>query len=152
MADNALLDLGHVFELLKKYPPSQLPLEAENINDVKGLDVIEAIFKQGWPERALVAMLRKAMIDKKAVKFTYEGLPRTVEVHAFGESSKGHLLFRGFQTAGESENQLPNWRLFNLSKIPVESFDITNVDSLAPRPGYKQGDSQMTVFSELKVA
>jgi len=81
----------------------------------------------------------------------YDGKPKTVEVHAYGLSSKDQSpVMRVFQVAGESSRPLPSWAMLKVSSIT--SLNLSATDSFAPRPGYKMGDSHMsTIFKEIQL-
>lgn len=106
----------------------------------------EDLAKFGWINRtnaAKISTLRAGALADLRVEFTYDDLPRTVEVHAVGRSTKdGSLVLRGYQTGGESSrDDLPQWKLFTVDKI--RSLTITLENSQAPREGYVQSDKQM---------
>lgn len=100
--------------------------------------------KTGVPQQDLVQKLVKAMRHDLQVIFDYDGKLRVVEVHAIGTSTKdGALLFRGYQTSGDSSRPLPAWVLFRGDKVTKGQIALSFEDSLAPREGYVQGDAQM---------
>ncbi|SKB62934.1 hypothetical protein [Sphingopyxis flava] len=73
----------------------------------------------------------------------YEGKPKTIEVHAVGLSVKDNApVIRGFQIDGEASRPLPCWALLRVDKIEEAGFGTPTSD--APRPGYVQGDKQMS--------
>lgn len=84
-----------------------------------------------------------AITNQQVLTFTYDGLPRTVEPHAYGVSTAGNDVLRCYQTAGQSnEGPVPGWRLMTVAKIVAmqpsgETFPIA-------RPGYRRGDRGMT--------
>ena len=74
---------------------------------------------------------------------TYDGKPKTVEVHAYGLSNKDSApVLRVFQVDGESSRPLPSWALLRLDK--VTDITPTDIPSQAPRDGYKMNDSHMS--------
>ncbi len=81
----------------------------------------------------------------------YDGKPKTVEVHAYGLSSKDNEpVMRVFQVAGESSRPLPSWAM--LKVLSITSLNLSDTISAAPRPGYKMGDSHMSkIFQEVKL-
>lgn len=81
--------------------------------------------------------LAKATADRQVIAFDYDDKPRVLEPHAVGINAKGALQVRGFQTNAEP----PTWKLFTVEKIT--NLTVTDLPSLAPRPGYKAGDRAM---------
>lgn len=62
--------------------------------------------------------IARAVREHRVVVFLYDGLLRTVEPHAYGQSSAGHELISGFQTAGfSSSSEQPGWRLFRVDRM-----------------------------------
>lgn len=93
-----------------------------------------------------------ALASQQCLAFSYDGKPRTVEVHAIGASTKdGATVIRGYQTEGESSRPLPCWVLFRAEDIL--DVELTDIFSLAPRisEGYNpDGDKQMgEIFAKL---
>lgn len=82
---------------------------------------------------------------------SYEGKPKTIEVHAVGLSIKGNApVIRGFQIDGEASRPLPCWALLRVDKIEEAVPGI--LKSEAPRPGYAQGDKQMSkIIKEIEL-
>ena len=86
----------------------------------------------------LSALLVQAAEARSVLRFVYDDKPRDVEIHAVGNTAKGELIIRGWQTNADP----PAWKLFKAEKI----FDLTvdfSVVNEAPRPGYKAGDKAM---------
>jgi len=81
----------------------------------------------------------------------YDGKPKTIEVHAVGLSIKDNApVIRGFQIDGEASRPLPCWALLRVDKIEEATPDIFK--SEAPRPGYAQGDKQMSkIIKEIEL-
>lgn len=91
----------------------------------------------------------QAMQRGKRLKLVYhptninEDEHRTVEVHAVGVSPKGSPCMRVFQTGGSSVySEKTGWKM--LSFKDVDDVQITDEESLAPRPGYNPGDRGMS--------
>lgn len=74
----------------------------------------------------------------RAIACTYDGKPKTFEVHCVG---RNHV--RAYVTAGESSRPLPAWALLRLDKIDPDTLDTTDIPSKAPREGYRQGDKMI---------
>jgi hypothetical protein len=86
----------------------------------------------------LVQLLREALERRCVFTFDYDDKPRVVEPHALGLNKKGEMVVRGFQTNCEP----PAWKMFVLEKAQTISIH-DDMDSQAPRPGYKAGDKAM---------
>ena len=82
-----------------------------------------------------------AIESKHHLTFNYDGLPREIEPHAHGTSSKGKEVVRGFQTDGESSRLPLGWRMWDVAKM--SSFRVSESTFVGTRPGFVQGDSQM---------
>ena len=82
-----------------------------------------------------------AIDSKRVLEFKYDSLPRVVEPHAHGTSSRGNEVFRGFQTEGQSSEGTLGWKLFTVAKI--ESLQTSESSFDFPRPGYVKGDKGM---------
>ena len=82
-----------------------------------------------------------AIKSKHHLVFKYDGLPREIEPHAHGTSSKGKEVVRGFQTDGQSSSGPLGWRLWNVAKM--ESFYVPDSTFADARSDYIRGDSHM---------
>ena len=82
-----------------------------------------------------------AIENKRHLAFNYNGLPREIEPHAHGISSKGKEIVRGYQTGGQSSSGSLEWRLWDVAKM--ESLRVCQSTFATRRPGYVRGDSQM---------
>jgi len=96
-------------------------------------------------------LIYEAFAQSMCLDIIYDGKPKTVEVCAYGLSTKDNQpVMRVFQVAGESSRPLPTWAMLKLSGIT--SLNLSQISSEGPRPGYKMGDSHMTtIFKELKL-
>jgi len=96
--------------------------------------------------------IASALRAKQVLSFEYDGKQRIVEPHAYGRNSKGDYILRGYQVDGESSTSARAWKLFSVAKI--EDLEIANdLESEAPREGYKMGDRQMAeILAELEEA
>lgn len=91
----------------------------------------------------LIQFLRAALEARHLLGFNYDDKPRIIEPHALGLNKDGLMVVRGWQQNGDS----PGWRLFILEK--AGEITVLEQQFAAPRPGYKQGDKQMTtIFAE----
>ncbi len=87
------------------------------------------------------AQICDAIDSMLQLEFKYDGLPRTVEPHAHGDSSTGKEVMLGFQTEGKSSSGPLGWRLWNVAKM--ESLSMSHLTFAEARPGYVRGDSHM---------
>ena len=90
----------------------------------------------------------KAMDQGRAIPVLYDGMLRLVEVHAVGVTTAGNPCMRVFQVAGETRSgEELGWKMMTFEKVQL----IDDVNSEAPRPGYKKGDKGMgTIFKEVE--
>lgn len=88
-------------------------------------------------------LLRQALAHRQVIRFTYDGLERLVEPHAFGVTSGLKLMLRGYQVAGDSTSGL-GWKLFDLGR--AEDLELTEVNFITPRDGFRLGDSAFAVL------
>ena len=82
-----------------------------------------------------------AIKSRHHLVFNYDGLPREIEPHAHGTSSRSKEVVRGFQTGGRSSSGPLGWRLWDVAKM--KSFHVSESTFIGTRPGYVQGDSDM---------
>lgn len=93
----------------------------------------------------IINLLRGALDARHLLQFDYDEKPRLVEPHALGLNKKGELLLRAFQVNCEP----PAWKLFVLERANMITIR-NDVESQAPRPGYKAGDKAMIdIFAQL---
>lgn len=97
-----------------------------------------------WGDQAI-----SALRANKLLTLHYHGFARDVEVHAVGYSAEGVLMMRVWQVGGGSvSNERVGWKLMRLNDAVGAS--ISEIDSLAPRPGYKRGDKALSsILAEL---
>ncbi len=91
-----------------------------------------------------------AAIDgHRLLAFDYEGLPRTVEPHAYGESPEGHELLRAFQVSSGAESvAFLGWELFRVDAIP--GINILDAAFAGPRPDYhRDGPDIRIIYCQL---
>lgn len=71
--------------------------------------------------------VRRALIEavhgRRIVRLVYDGAPRFVEPHAFGEGRVGPALW-AYQIDGGAD-KLPRWRLYRADR--VEGLDVVDV-------------------------
>lgn len=85
-----------------------------------------------------------AIRTKQLLSFTYNELPRLVEPHAVGLSTAGNQVLRCFQVGGSHSKAGHDWDLVKLEKIV--GLAVTGEHFAGPRPGYKRGDSAMSMI------
>lgn len=86
----------------------------------------------------------QSILEKRRLRFSYNGRIRLVEPQCYGTGSKGTELLRVHQLHGGSERE----PLFDVSKMK----DLVLLDEVFTRPGphYKKNDSAMkTIFCQL---
>ena len=89
-----------------------------------------------------------AIENKRLLAFNYDRLPREIEPHAHGISSKGKEVVRGYQTGGHSSSGPLGWRLWDVAKM--ESLRVCRSTFANTRPDYRRNDAGMkSVHCEL---
>lgn len=87
----------------------------------------------------------QAIRGKRLLSFIYDDLPRVVEPHAYGVTSKGNEVLRAFQTGGQSSSgQIQSWKLISVEKISALNLSSETFDG--PRDGFKRGDKIMLII------
>jgi hypothetical protein len=76
-------------------------------------------------------LLRKAIEQKRLIRFTYKDKTRIVEPHDYGVHNGSVKLF-GYQVAGVSSERLPNWRWALVNSI--SDLDLLNRTFSGRRP------------------
>ena len=76
-------------------------------------------------------LLRKAIQEKRLIRFKYRNKPRIVEPHDYGVH-KGLVKLFGYQVAGLSSEPLPNWRWTLVNSI--SELDMLNRTFPGRRP------------------
>lgn len=61
------------------------------------------------PAPRIDQLLRRAIKQKRLIRFNYKDKPRIVEPHDYGVHN-GLIKLFGYQVAGSSNEPLPNWR------------------------------------------
>ncbi len=86
-----------------------------------------------------------AIEGRRLLSFNIDGLPRTVEPHAYGEGAEGFELLRAFQVARPAESGEPlGWELFRVDQI--SGIDVLDTTFLSPRPGYERDDRAIKII------
>ena len=90
----------------------------------------------------------EAIQNKKLVDFYYDGLQRIVEPHTYGVSKTGKDTLSGYQIRGQSNSDIPTWKLFTLDKI--SSFSVLDETFDRAESGYSRRGIRMTrIYCEL---
>ncbi len=88
--------------------------------------------------------LNKAIQTRAVLRFTYNGKARVVEPQAYGLSTAGNEVLRGFQREGSSQSgQAVRLKLFEVAKIL--NLQITEQHFDKARPEHNPDDSAMVV-------
>ena len=82
-----------------------------------------------------------AIESRHHLVFDYDGLPREIEPHAHGTSSRSKEVVRGYQTGGQSSSGPLGWRLWDVAKM--KSLRVSESTFTGARADYVQGDSGM---------
>ena len=88
----------------------------------------------------------EAIKQRKRLELSYDGYVRVVEVHACGHTKDNNAIMRVWQVRGGSvSNERSGWKLMRAD----EAFSARLIDepSMAPRNGYKRGDSAMEIIA-----
>lgn len=80
-----------------------------------------------------------AIQGRNLLSFMYDGFHRTVEPHAYGMDTKGHMALRAYQVSGGSNSgEYVGWKLFHVHEML--SVSIQPLVFAGPRPGFRRGD------------
>jgi hypothetical protein len=98
--------------------------------------------------------INKAIDNKIRIKIFYRGDKniaagqRTIEVYAYGLSSAGNQVMRAFQLAGDTQTEMPDWKLFRVDRI--SRWVETNQRFDQPRPKFNpNGDRSMSTVYKI---
>ena len=92
----------------------------------------------------------KSIMEKRLIRFNYEGKIRIVQPHAYGiHKETNNEVLRAYQVGGYSTSgNIPGWRLYVVSKI--SNIEITDVIFENPAPKYRKNDSEMSrIFCQI---
>jgi hypothetical protein len=91
----------------------------------------------------------KAILDKRLLRFVYDGYFRTVEPHTYGIDKQGRHTLVAYQVRGGSRSgELAGWKTFHES----EMHRLSTLDERfsGPRPEYRRGDGAfVSIIAEL---
>ena len=96
------------------------------------------------------ALIVKAISERYLLRIVYDPGERIIEPCAYGTSSEGHGLLRGFQTSGASASgEHVNWKLLRTDRII--QIAVLPQPFAGPRPEYRRNDKAMKggIFSQL---
>jgi hypothetical protein len=80
-----------------------------------------------------------ALSNSRCLEIQYSNYIRVVEVHTVGYSKTEQPIMRAWQVSGGSaQSDTVGWKIFRLDEI--QSFNNTEIESQAPRTGYRRGD------------
>jgi hypothetical protein len=108
---------------------------------VQTADVVHALLGADQFSLAAVREVYNALRVNRLLSFQYDDQLRVAEAHSLGITKDGKLAVRAYQTAGESSQPLPGWRMFRLDKIRDAKALAT--ESQAPREGFKPNDKHL---------
>jgi len=98
--------------------------------------------------------INKAIDNKIRIKIFYRGDKniaagqRTIEVYAYGLSSAGNQVMRAFQLAGDTQTEMPDWKLFRVDRISRWVETTQRFDQ--PRPKFNpNGDRSMSTVYKI---
>jgi len=95
------------------------------------------------------SVLCKTILEKKVIRFYYDGGYRLAEPHCYGVSKDGNELLRAYQTGGYSESNNPmGWKLFRLDEL--SNLSTTEDSFTNSRLQYDPNDKAMaSIYSRL---
>ena len=80
--------------------------------------------------------------ERRILRFSYDGGPRTVESYCHGMSSAGNEVLLAYQTEGFSRSGKPvGWRLFQTVKM--QDVEVTDRNFKPDRPEYNPDDKRI---------
>jgi hypothetical protein len=85
-----------------------------------------------------------SILQKRRLRFTYNGQPRLVEPQCYGVGAHGTELLRAHQLRGGAAREA----LFEVAKI--HQLEVLEESFLRPGPNYRKNDSAMLlIFCQL---
>jgi len=89
-----------------------------------------------------------AIRNREVLSLTYKGIPRIVEPHTVGVSTKGNDVLSCYQTHGDHTKDGHEWDLLTVEKIT--NLSKTGDSFVGTRPKYSRNDSRMVkIYAEL---
>ena len=127
-----------------------------SIKNITNIELEDESEKTEIKKNVNVDNINKAIDNKIRIKIFYRGDKniaagqRTVEVYAYGLSSAGNPVMRAFQLAGDTQTEMPDWKLFRVDRI--SRWVETNQRFDQPRPKFNpnRDRSMPTVYKIAK--
>jgi len=139
------------FKTLSKTDKRDYVTSVKNITNIELEDETE---KVEIKKSINVDNINKAIDNKIRIKIFYRGDKniaagqRTIEVYAYGLSSAGNQVMRAFQLAGDTQTEMPDWKLFRVDRI--SRWVETNQRFDQPRPKFNpNGDRSMSTVYKI---
>ena len=139
------------FKTLSKTDKREYVTSIKNITNIELEDETE---KVEIKKSINVDNINKAIDNKIRIKIFYRGDKniaagqRTIEVYAYGLSSAGNQVMRAFQLAGDTQTEIPDWKLFRVDRI--SRWVETNQRFDQPRPKFNpNGDRSMSTVYKI---
>lgn len=140
-----------VFRTMSKTDKREYRTSIKNITNIETEDESS---KEEVKKNINTDNINKAIDNKIRVKIFYRGDKnnaagqRTIEVYAYGLSSAGNPVIRAFQLAGDTETEIPEWKLFRVDR--VSRWVETNQTFNQPRPKFNpNGDRSMSTVYKI---
>ena len=125
-----------------------------SIKNITNIELEDESEKTEIKKNVNVDNINKAIDNKIRIKIFYRGDKniaagqRTVEVYAYGLSSAGNPVMRAFQLAGDTQTEIPDWKLFRVDRI--SRWVETNQRFDQPRPKFNpNGDRSMSTVYKI---
>ena len=125
-----------------------------SIKNITNIELEDESEKVEIKKNVNVDNINKAIDNKIRIKIFYRGDKniaagqRTVEVYAYGLSSAGNPVMRAFQLAGDTQTEIPDWKLFRVDRI--SRWVETNQRFDQPRPKFNpNGDRSMSTVYKI---
>jgi hypothetical protein len=139
------------FRTISKTDKREYTTSIKNITNIELEDETE---KAEIKKNVNIDNINKSIDDKLRIKIFYRGDKntaagqRTIEVYAYGLSSAGNPVIRAFQLAGDTETEIPQWKLFRVDRI--SRWVETNQRFTQPRPKFNpNGDRSMSTVYKI---
>jgi len=125
-----------------------------SIKNITNIELEDESEKTEIKKNVNVDNINKAIDNKIIIKIFYRGDKniaagqRTIEVYAYGLSSAGNPVMRAFQLAGDTQTEMPDWKLFRIDRI--SRWVETNQRFDQPRPKFNpNGDRSMSTVYKI---
>lgn len=125
-----------------------------SIKNITNIELEDESEKTEIKKNVNVDNINKAIDNKIRIKIFYRGDKniaagqRTIEVYAYGLSSAGNPVMRAFQLAGDTQTEMPDWKLFRVDRI--SRWVETNQRFDQPRPKFNpNGDRSMSTVYKI---